>query len=261
MTKGYLRSSNQKMAKDFQEIRKRLIAETKKRIKQSIGKDNLIIQAVNCIDETDKAANMLAKRLREWYSFYCPEFSDSIASHSKFVELIQKKTKKELLKEIGIKPEESMGADLPKQDVDAIIELAKAFDRLYELKETQTRYLEKLMDDYCPNVNVLTGPLIGAKLLALAGSLKKLSCFPSSTIQLLGAEKALFRHLRTGAKAPKYGILHEHPLILQAKKSEHGKIARRLADKIAIAAKVDFFKGKFVGDKLKEDIEKGLKNK
>jgi nucleolar protein 56 len=76
---------------------------------------------------------------------------------------------------------------------------------------------------------------------------------------VLGAEKALFRHLRTGAKAPKYGILHEHPLISQAKKPEHGKIARLLADKIAIAAKVDFFKGKFVGNKLKKDIERRLK--
>jgi len=247
------------MAKDFQEIRKKLIAEAKKKVKQSVGKDNLIIQAVNCIDEADRAANMLAKRLREWYSFYCPEFSDSIASHQKFAELIQKKEKKALLEEVGVKPEQSMGADLPKEDLMAVQELAKALENLYNLKEKQAIYLEKAMKDFCPNITAVTGPLIGAKLLALAGSLGKLSAFPSSTIQLLGAEKALFRHLKTGAKAPKYGVLHEHPLILQAKKSEHGRIARLLADKTAIAAKVDFFKGNFVGNKLMEEIKRRLK--
>ncbi|MBN2111600.1 NOP58 family protein [Candidatus Woesearchaeota archaeon] len=247
------------MPKDFDELRKKLIAETKKKVKESISEDNLITQAVNCIDESDRTANTLAKRLREWYSFYCPEFSNSIASHPKFIELIQKKTKKELLKEINVKPEDSMGADLKKEDVDAILELAKAINRLYEVKELQTKYLEKVMKAYCPNITAVAGPLIGAKLLAIAGSLKKLSSMPSSTIQLLGAEKALFRHLTTGAKSPKYGILHEHTLISQAKKSEHGKIARLLADKIAIAAKVDFFKGKFVGDNLNDEIKRRLK--
>jgi nucleolar protein 56 len=173
--------------------------------------------------------------------------------------LIQQKSKKELLGQINMKPEQSMGADLPKQDVDAMMELAKALDYLYKLKEKQAAYLEKKMKVYCPNVTAITGSLIGAKLLAIAGSLAKLSAFPASTIQMLGAEKALFRHLRTGAKSPKYGILHEHPLISQAKKPEHGRIARLLADKIAIAAKVDFFKGKFVGDSLMEQIKKKLK--
>jgi nucleolar protein 56 len=247
------------MGKDFQELRKKLIAETKKKVKESVSENNLIIQAVNCIDEADRTANTLAKRLREWYSFYCPEFSGSIASHQKFVQLIQKKTKNELLKEVNINPKDSMGADLKKEDVDAIFELAKAINALYKLKESQSKYLEKIMKAYCPNVTAVAGSLIGAKLLSIAGSLKKLSAMPSSTIQLLGAEKALFRHLTTGARSPKYGILHEHALISQAKKSEHGKIARLLADKIAIAAKVDFFKGNFVGDKLNEEIKRRLK--
>ncbi len=246
------------MAKDFRELRKKLIAETRKKIKESVSEDNMIVQSVSSIEEADRAANMLARRLREWYSFYCPEFSDSIASHEKFAELIQKKTKNELLKEKGIAPAHSMGADMPKQDTDAMMELAKALDYLYKLKEKQAGYLEKKMKNYCPNITAITGSLIGAKLLAIAGSLEKLSRYPSSTIQMLGAEKALFRHLMTGAKVPKYGILHEHPLISQAKKTEHGRIARLLADKISIAAKVDFFKGKFVGDKLMEEIKRKL---
>lgn len=247
------------MGKDFQDLRKKLIIEAKRKVRESVSKDNLIIQAINSIDEADKAANILAKRLREWYSFYLPEFSDSIASHEKFAELIQKNSKKELLKQLNLSESSSMGAELKKEDIDAMFDLAKALENLYKLKEKQSKYLENIMKGFCPNITAIAGHLIAAKLIALSGSLKKLSMFPASTIQLLGAEKALFRHLKTGARSPKYGILHEHQLISQAKKKDHGKIARVLADKIAIAAKVDFFKGKFVGDKLKKDIEKRFK--
>jgi len=82
---------------------------------------------------------------------------------------------------------------------------------------------------------------------------------PSSTIQMLGAEKALFRHLRTGAKPPKHGIILQHPLVASAKKANRGKYSRSLADKISIAVKADYFKGKFIGDKLKKELEEKLK--
>ena len=97
-----------------------------------------------------------------------------------------------------------------------------------------------------------------AKLMALAGSLKHLSQIPASTVQLLGAEKALFRHMTTGAKCPKYGILFQHPYVSQAKKQVQGKIARLLADKISIAVKVDYFKGAFIGDTLKEQLKEKI---
>ncbi|MFH1638532.1 MAG: hypothetical protein ABIB71_08960 [Candidatus Woesearchaeota archaeon] len=84
------------------------------------------------------------------------------------------------------------------------------------------------------------GPIISARLIRNAGSLKKLSSMPSSKIQLLGAEKALFTHLKTGSKAPKHGIIFNH---FSIKESENkGKAARKLASKIAIAARVDYFK-------------------
>jgi nucleolar protein 56 len=200
---------------------------------------------------------MLAKRLREWYELYNPEFSKSIYSHEKFVAIIIEKQKPELLAEIGVKQELSMGADLDKQDVAPIIELAKHLKELYSLKEEQAKYLERIMQKTCPNVQAVTGTMLGAKLLSLAGSLVQLAELPSSTIQLLGAEKALFRHIRSGSKAPKHGILVEHPLVMEAKNK--GKAARMMANKIGIAAKVDLYKGEFIGDKLKADLEKKLK--
>jgi nucleolar protein 56 len=110
------------------------------------------------------------------------------------------------------------------------------------------------MKRYCPNLLEITGMMLGAKLIAKAGSLKRLSQFPASTIQVLGAEKALFRHMKTGARPPRHGMLIQHPIVAQAKQKEHGKRARTLADKISIAAKVDYFKGEFIGKKLKKEL-------
>ncbi|MDP7323460.1 MAG: C/D box methylation guide ribonucleoprotein complex aNOP56 subunit, partial [Candidatus Woesearchaeota archaeon] len=154
---------------------------------------------------------------------------------------------------------ESIGSSLKKADLSPIISIALQISNLYKLLKTQETYLEQCMNRYCPNITAITGSLIGAKLLNQAGSLKHLSEFPSSTIQLLGAEKALFRHLKTGANSPRYGFLHEHPLLAKSKKKIQGKVARALADKIAIAAKVDYFKGKPIGEKLRKSLEAKFK--
>jgi len=232
--------------KNFQDLRKKNIEETKKKVKDSVKSDNFIIQTISHIDEIKKVSNILVKRLREWYELYNPEFSRKVKDHAKFVELIlEKKDKKE---------KESMGADFSKENLEPINKIASEIDVLYKLKEKQEKYLSAIMQKTCPNLTAVAGYLIGAKLISLAGSLKKLMIFPSSTIQLLGAEKALFRHMRTGAKSPKHGIIHEHPLVSKAK--EKGKAARAVADKISVAVKVDYFKGKFIGDKLRKELEK-----
>lgn len=227
---------------------------TKRKVADSLRPDHLIIQAVNNIDEIDKVGNTLARRLREWYELYNPEFSHSIESNEKFAELIVAKSRDELWKEIGQKPSESMGAELAEKDVGAILDLAKEFNSLYALKERQLKYIESAVQEIMPNVTHMTGAMIAAKLLAIAGSLEKIVLFPASTIQLLGAEKALFRHIKTGARSPKYGVIINHPLVASAKPSKKGKVARMLADKISIAAKVDYFKGEFCADKLLKEL-------
>ena len=114
------------------------------------------------------------------------------------------------------------------------------------------------MTKTCPNLTAICGSLLGAKLVELAGGLKELINFPAGTVQLLGAEKALFRHIKKGNKPPKHGYIITHPLVANA--TNKGKAARTLANKILISAKVDYFKGDFVGDKLKNLAEKQLKN-
>ena len=189
----------------------------KANIKASVKDDLLIIQTISNMSEIDKSINMLVKRLREWYAMYNPEFEDSLQNHEKFVLLVLGKSKKELLKEIKVDEAGSMGAELSKEDLEPVLILAKEISSLYSLKEKQEVYLEKMMKKVCPNLLAITGATIGAKLIGQAGDLKRLMLFPASTIQLLGAEKALFRHMKTKARAPKYGFLHEHPLISKNK--------------------------------------------
>ena len=229
---------------------------TKLEMKNSVISDVLLIQSINLIGELDKAINLLARRLREWYEWHNPEFSRAVESHEKFVMEILKKDKDELLKEIKVSHEDSMGADLGQENLEPIKSLAHQIYDLYQLRKLQEGYISTLMDGLCPNIKTVCGALLAAKLIEHAGSLKRLSGMPASTVQILGAEKALFRHMRTGAKPPRHGIIINHPLISKAPEKMHGKVARSLADKIAIAAKVDYFQGKFIGDKLKEELEK-----
>ncbi|MBS3105006.1 hypothetical protein J4234_02005 [Candidatus Woesearchaeota archaeon] len=228
---------------------------TKSDVKNSVTDDILLIQSINLIDDLEKIANLLAKRLREWYGLYNPEFSMATESHERFVEEIIENEKPELLKKIHVKPEESIGADLGQDDLEPIRAFTGQIHDLYQLKKSQIDYISALMDELCPNTKAVCGVLTGAKLIEHAGSLKRLSEMPASTIQILGAEKALFRHMKTGAKPPRHGIIVHHPLIAKAPEKIHGKIARALADKISIASKVDYFQGKFIGDKLKKELE------
>ncbi len=229
---------------------------TKFNVKNSVTADILIIQSSSLIDELDKAANLLAKRLREWYGLHNPEFSKATASHEQFAEAILERDKNELLKELQIAPEDSIGADLGQEDVGQIRGLSQQIHDLYQLRKAQEDYISALMNGLCPNIKAVCGAITAAKLIAHAGSLKRLSEMPASTIQILGAEQALFRHMKTGAKPPRHGVIVHHPLIAKAPDRMHGKIARALADKISIASKVDYFQGQFIGDKLRKELEK-----
>lgn len=248
-----LHFKNRKFFDDFYNKNLQL---TKSYVKNSVSSDVLLMQCINLIDDLDKAINLLAKRLREWYDLYNPEFSRSIQNHEKFVMEILEKDRDELLKEIKISHEDSMGADLEQRNLEPIKSVAHQVFGLYQLRKLQENYISASMDELCPNLKAVCGALLAANLIEHAGSLKRLSEMPASTVQILGAEKALFRHMRTGARPPRHGIIINHPLISKASEKMHGKVARSLADKISIAAKVDYFRGKFIGDKLKEELEK-----
>ncbi len=245
-----------KNKKYFQEFYEKNIKLTKRAVKESVTDDQLIIQTIANINEVDKAANLFTKRLREWYGLYFPELSERITSHEKFVELICGKTKAALMSELKFK--ESMGAELEKRHTDEILLLAKQVQELWELRKKHETYLEALMKKYSPNLLELAGTTIGAKLIELGKGLKHLALLPASTIQMLGAEKALFRHIKTGSKSPKYGIIINHPLVQNSKKEEKGKAARMLADKLSLCARLDYFKCRFKANEYKKELEKKI---
>lgn len=229
------------------------ISIVKKAISCSVDKEQFIIQSINAIEELDRICNGLSKRLREWYGYYFPESVEKINDNEIFVRTILEKDKKQLMSDFKITI--SMGPDIgdnniQSKDIDKIIEYARQIQGMFDQRESLKNYLEELMIEICPNVHAVAGTMIGAKLMQKAGSLRHLSMMPSSTIQLLGAEKALFRHLRNKkVRPPKHGIILNHPYVLDSK--NRGKSARMLSAKISIASKIDYFKGEFIGDKLK----------
>jgi nucleolar protein 56 len=238
-----------------QEIIEENMLLVKQAIAASVSEDTFIIQAINSIEELDKVCNTLAKRLREWYGYYFPELNYAIEDNEVFIKRLLQKSKAEFMLDFDIKI--SMGPELSQADLDAILGFARQVNDMYLQREHLIEYLETVMKTYCPNIYAVAGALIGAKLLEKAGSLKHLSIMPSSTIQLLGAEQALFRHLRNKKiRPPKHGYILSHPLLMNASKQDKGKMARMLAAKISIASKVDYFKGEFIGDRLREGLEK-----
>jgi len=248
---------------------------TRRKLRRHAQKrDLLAIQAIRAIDDIDKTLNLFAARLREWYSIHFPELDDLLKEHEDYIKVVAEigfrdKMSVENLTKLGIGEgkakrivevaQKSIGADLTDTDMEIIRTVASIWMQLYELRGKLTAYLEQVMKEVAPNVTALVGALLGARLLSLAGSLESLARLPASTIQVLGAEKALFRALRTGGKPPKHGVIFQYPEIRRAPRWQRGKIARALATKLAIAARIDFFTGRYVGDelvkKLRERIE------
>ncbi|MEM3490627.1 MAG: C/D box methylation guide ribonucleoprotein complex aNOP56 subunit, partial [Fervidicoccaceae archaeon] len=153
---------------------------------------------------------------------------------------------------------ESIGADLSDFDIKPVQTLARMAWDIYTLRQELADYIDGVMKEVAPNITALVGSLLGARLISLAGSLESLARLPASTIQVLGAEKALFRSLKTGTKPPKHGIIFQYPEIHKAPRWQRGKMARTLAAKLAIAAKVDAFTGRWIGDKLVEDLTRRI---
>ena len=246
----------------------------KMKVRQAVEKrDLLVVQAIQTIDDLDKTLNLFMSRLREWYGLHFPELDRLIDKHETYARLIvnlgrrddfiAENLEKEGLpkakaKQIAEISTASMGADLSEGDITQIQAMCKNTLELYDLRQSLEKYLDSVMDEVAPNIRGLVGSLLGARLIALAGGLTNLAKLPASTVQVLGAEKALFRSLRTGARPPKHGIILQHSLIHEAKRWQRGKIARALAGKLTIAARVDAFSGKYVGDELKTSLEKRI---
>jgi nucleolar protein 56 len=227
---------------------------------KKVKKDRILMQAVSALDEIDKDLNVFTDHLREWYGLYFPESIKHFDSNESFVRFVADEPRKELLKDnrLADAARNSSGMPFDDDDLREIQEFALKVSGLQEERKTLARYVEGVAKGTIPNVSAVAGAILGSKLLVLAGGLEKLSKMPSSTIQLLGAEKALFRHLKGQGKAPKYGVLFGHGYIQNAPKHLKGKVARLIAAKVSIAARVDHFSHEDRGEDFRKQLDEQI---
>lgn len=232
----------------------------KKRIKESFSRDKLIIQAVNQTDELDSIINKIFERLFEWFIIFFPEAALRSESVDKFAKLVTIGFDREkIAKKLNISSK-SMGTELIGQDLTILKKNVEEYLNLIKIQEENKKYIEQLVREIAPNLSEVATPALGAKLIRNAGGLENLANLPSSSIQVMGAEKSLFMHLTSHTKPPKHGIILQHPMLSSAPRQHRGKIARTLASKISIAARTDFYsKGKVeVAKKLNKQLKDRL---
>ena len=225
------------------------------KLKFSIDKvDVMVIQAVGLLDDLDKELNNYAMRLREWYGWHFPEVGKILPDNLTYSKVILKMGMRTNAKNIEfgtdlLTPEDeahikeaaeiSMGSEISTEDELNIKELCNQIIFLTEYRQTLTEYLRTRMMTIAPNLTTMVGELVAARLISHAGSLISLAKMPGSTIQIFGAEKALFRALKTKSQTPKYGLIYHASIVGQANPKIKGKISRSLASKCALCIRVD----------------------
>ncbi|MED6168688.1 snoRNP complex protein nop56 [Stylosanthes scabra] len=241
--------------------------------------DNMVIQAIFLLDTLDKDINSFSMRVREWYSWHFPELLKIVNDnylYAKVAKFIEDKAKlaedkipeltdivgdEDKAKEIVEAAKASMGQDLSPVDLINVHQFAQRVMDLSEYRRKLYDYLVAKMNDIAPNLASLIGEVVGARLISHAGSLTNLAKCPSSTLQILGAEKALFRALKTRGNTPKYGLIFHSSFIGRASSKNKGRMARYLANKCSIASRIDCFSERGTtafGEKLREQVEERL---
>ncbi|APA14356.1 hypothetical protein SS1G_11824 [Sclerotinia sclerotiorum 1980 UF-70] len=256
-------------------------AYSRAKVKFSVQKnDNHIIQAIATLDHLDKAVNTFSMRVREWYGWHFPELIRIVSDNHTYAKLAlaignKKNLNDEQLHDIAAIVNDdgdiaqaiidaakvSMGQDISVNDMENVSAFANRVVKLAEYRRSLFQYLTDKMAIVAPNLAALIGEVVAARLISHAGSLTNLSKYPASTVQILGAEKALFRALKTKGNTPKYGLIYHSSFIGRAGAKNKGRISRFLANKCSIASRIDNFSeaptNKF-GEALRAQVEERL---
>lgn len=209
-----------------------------KRISEMAERKDLdIVMSLQSYDELVKVMNLIQDRILVWVKERSPSLLEKEKDFEKVIDQVRS------------------GDSEP----DYVRKMAELYFKSKECRSTVEKHIGDLMEEAAPNIAAVIGPILGARLISKVGSLARLASLPASTIQILGAEKALFRALRKRGKPPKHGIIFQHPWVHGSPKKVRGKVARLLASRIAIAARVDCFSGRFIGDELKRDLENKIR--
>ncbi len=230
----------------------------------------VISQTVQLLNELDKTLNVLSGKLREWYGLHFPELGRHVDSHEVYARIVRAfgdraGMEEKALGDMGFKSRKaseivrsarsSMGASLNQYELEQIQKLASHLLSLYGYRPELEAHIASTAQGVAPNLSEVAGPVLAAKLIEKAGGVRRLAMMPSSTIQLLGAEKALFRAKRSRSKPPKHGLIFQHPYVHSKPRKLRGRAARSLAAKLAIAARADAFTGNPIGAELRKELE------
>ncbi|CAK5279411.1 unnamed protein product [Mycena citricolor] len=242
--------------------------------------DNMIIQAIALLDQLDKDVNLFSMRIREWYGYHFPELVRIVPDNHQYALVAQFIGDKDVLNEEKLADlaallgddstlaqnildasRGSMGSSLSEIDMLNISAFATRVVSIAEYRKSLVSYLSEKMNQVAPSLTALLGERVGARLISHAGSLTNLSKYPASTVQILGAEKALFRALKTKGNTPKYGLIYHSSFIGRAGPKHKGRISRFLANKCSIASRIDCYAdnptAKF-GEALRAQVEERL---
>jgi len=242
--------------------------------------DKPIINCIALLDNLDKNINTFAMRVREWYAWHFPELAKIVTDNIAYAKvsrvvrvrdaydeaegsegLVEACGSEEVALEIAKALKMSMGQDIVEMDMQNIDHFAGEVIKLAAMRKSLQEYLKAKMDIVAPNLTALIGEVIGARLISHAGSLTNLAKYPASTVQILGAEKALFRALKTKGNTPKYGLIFHSSFIGRAQLKNKGRISRYLANKCSMASRIDCFSDvatTIFGQKLKDQVEERL---
>lgn len=241
--------------------------------KKSEKRDQVLTQAIMVLDDLDKTYNLFTNRVKEWYGLYFPELAHLLGDNDTYIRLVTSLLTRdaftiERLENEGVSSEKakqvaqiaqtSMGGQIDITDLKEIQRFTLQMPQLSQRRRTLEQYVLKVMTETAPNLLDITGPTLGARLIASVGGLEQLAKKSASKIQVLGAEKALYRSFKTGTKPPKHGMIFQHPSIHQAPRHIRGKIARAIAAKIAIASRVDCYGSGLKTKALKADLEQRI---
>lgn len=207
--------------------------------------DQVLVQATRALEDLDQINNELIERLRPWYALFFPEREDEMDDHRAFARYVA---------EQFAPHDEEPALELSDTDESMLRDLAEQVRTSQDRREDLEGYIGDLAEKLAPNLSAVLGRTLAGRVISEAGSLEKVAKMPSSTVQVLGAEKALFRHMRGEGSAPKHGVLFMHPKVHSLPEDKRGKMARYIANKAVIAARLDHYDGDYKGDEFRNEL-------
>lgn len=230
------------------------MALSSRKLKGSITMDLVLVQSSNALESLNKFVNILTEHFKEWFWLNYPEYKEE---NEKILHAVVEYGARDNFPGFS----ESYGISLGEADIESLREMAIQLERLYAERKKLDSYVRSLAKEVAPNMACLVDELLAARIISIGGSLENLSKMPAGTLQLLGAEKALFRHLKNrNAKPPKFGVLYECSYVRNAPAEKKGKVARIVASQLSKAAKIDFYSKRDDGKKMKEEMEKEIED-